>query len=106
MTTPILATASIPILGTSRKRKRGAKLFGFHKFADPGCPINPRDNFCGTIKVFLQDCAELEGYNVTGLRAWCTQLLLDDDAGVLVPLFTIEESSNHECNDCTRTGEG
>ncbi|KAK2634920.1 hypothetical protein Ddye_029712 [Dipteronia dyeriana] len=63
---------SIPILEACRKRKRRPKLFGFHTFANPGCPINPSGQFCDNMRVFLQECAEIEDYNVDGMPTWCT----------------------------------
>lgn len=46
-----------------------------------------RDN----IRVFLQECAELEDYNVEGMPIWCT-LLVHENRGFVVSFYTIEES--------------
>ncbi|KAM7460027.1 hypothetical protein LguiA_035957 [Lonicera macranthoides] len=82
---------SIPILEACRKRKRRPKFFGFHTFADPGCPINPSGPFRDNIRLFLQECAEIEDYNVDGMPTWCT-LLVHENRNFVVPLYTIEES--------------
>ena len=99
---------SIPILEACRKRKRRPKLFGFHTFADPGCPINPSGPFRDNIRVFLQECAEIEDYNVDGMPTWCT-LLVHENRNFVVPLYTIEESVKNSlrpfCDQCRCTGE-
>lgn len=75
----------IPILEACRKRKRRPKLFGFHTFANPGCPINPSGPFRDNMRVFLQECAEIEDYNVDGMPTWCT-LLVHENRNFVVPL--------------------
>ncbi|CBI33452.3 hypothetical protein VitviT2T_021569 [Vitis vinifera] len=98
---------SIPILEACKKRKRRPKLFGFHTFADPGCPINPTSHFCDNIRIFLRECAELEDYNVDGMPTWCT-LLVNENRGFVVPVYTIEESVKYAakpfCDHCRCTG--
>ncbi|XVE95615.1 hypothetical protein REPUB_Repub02eG0113600 [Reevesia pubescens] len=97
---------SIPILETSKKRKRRPKLFGFNSFGEAGCPINPTGAFRDNIRVFLKQCGEPEDYSVKGMHIWCT--LLVHDKSCVVPLYTIEEDVNHSlnpfCDHCRCTG--
>ncbi|GLT28768.1 hypothetical protein SLA2020_036760 [Shorea laevis] len=98
---------SIPILETCRKRKRRPRLFAFHTFADPGCPVVPTGVFQDNIRVFLKECAEPEEYCVRGMPVWCT-LLVHQNKSFVVPLYTIEEnvfnSSQPYCDHCKSTG--
>ncbi|KAA8547684.1 hypothetical protein F0562_004113 [Nyssa sinensis] len=98
---------SIPIFEACKKRKRTPKLYGLHTFADPGCPIAPSGPFRENIRVFLQECTELEDYNVEGMPIWCT-LLVHENRGFVFPLYTIEESAKHSlrpfCDYCRCTG--
>ncbi|KAK2995407.1 hypothetical protein RJ640_029039 [Escallonia rubra] len=82
---------SIPILEACKKRKPRPNLYGFKTFGYPGCPIDLSGPLRGNIRIFLQECAELEDYNVEGIPTWCT-LLVKEDSGFVVPLYTIEES--------------
>lgn len=82
---------SIPIFEACKKRKRIPKLYGLHSFADPRCPIALSGPFRDNIRVFLQECAELEDYNVEGMPIWCT-LLVHENRGFVVSFYTIEES--------------
>ena len=99
---------SISILEACKKRKRRPKLFGFHTFADPGCPINPTSHFSDNIRVFLRECAEVEDYNFHGMPIWCT-LLVNENRGFVVPVYTVEESVKDSakpfCDQCRCTGE-
>ncbi|KAF2295540.1 hypothetical protein GH714_033162 [Hevea brasiliensis] len=100
---------SLPILETCRKRKRGPKLYNFHSFGDPGCPISPIGPFRDNIRLFLQECAEPEDYNVEGMPIWCTLLVIESNS-IVVPLYIIEEnvkfSPNPFCDHCRCTGWG
>nr|XP_023897065.1 PHD finger protein MALE MEIOCYTE DEATH 1-like [Quercus suber]POE55257.1 phd finger protein male meiocyte death 1 [Quercus suber] len=98
---------SIPILEACKKRKRRPQLYGFHSFGDPGCPIDPKGAFRDNIRVFLQQCAELDDNNVQGMPAWCT-LLVHETRSFIVPLYTIEEDVKHSprpyCDHCRCAG--
>lgn len=98
---------SIPILEACKKRKRRPKIYGFSSFCDPGCPIGPNGPFRENIRLFLQECAELEDYSVQGMPTWCT-LLVHDNRSLVVPLYTIEEdvktSERPFCDHCRCTG--
>lgn len=98
---------SIPILEACKKRKRRPKLFGFHTFGDPGCPIRPNGQFRENVRLFLQECAEIEDYNLEGMPIWCT-LLVHENRSLVVPLYTIEEdvktSPTPYCDHCRSTG--
>ncbi|KAL5743540.1 hypothetical protein ACOSQ2_026656 [Xanthoceras sorbifolium] len=98
---------SISILEACRKRKRRPKIYGFHTFADSGCPISPAGPFRDNVRMFLQECAELEDYNLEGMPIWCT-LLVHETLSFVVPLYTIEEdvrSSNEPyCDQCRSSG--
>lgn len=98
---------SIPILEACRKRKRRPKLYGFHSFGNPGYPINPIGPFRDNVRVFLQNCAELEEYNIQGMPIWCT-LLVHENRSLVIPLYTIEEdveqSPRPYCDQCRCTG--
>lgn len=99
---------SIPIFEACKKRKRIPKLYGLHSFADPRCcslwSLSRQHN----IRVFLQECAELEDYNVEGMPIWCT-LLVHENRGFFVSFYTIEESAKHSlrpfCDQCRCTGK-
>lgn len=99
---------SIPTLEACKKRKRRPKVYGFHSFGEPGYPILPLGPFRDNIRLFLQECAELENYSVQGMPIWCT-LLVHDNRSLVVPLYTIEEnvktSDNPFCDYCRCTGE-
>nr|KUM45760.1 hypothetical protein ABT39_MTgene2326 [Picea glauca] len=99
---------SIPIFEACKKRKRIPKLYGLHSFADPRCPIALSGPFRDNIRVFLQECAELEDYNVEGMPIWCT-LLVHENRGFVVSFYTIEESRVHSlrpfCDQCRCTGK-
>ncbi|KAK9902436.1 hypothetical protein M0R45_001675 [Rubus argutus] len=98
---------SIPTLEACKKRKRRPKVYGFHSFGEPGYPIRPLGPFRDNIRLFLQECAELENYSVQGMPIWCT-LLVHDNRSLVVPLYTIEEnvknSDNPFCDYCRCTG--
>ncbi|KAL6219451.1 hypothetical protein ACLB2K_007210 [Fragaria x ananassa] len=97
----------IPTLEASKKRKRRPKLYGFHSFGEPGYPILPLGPFRDNIRLFLQQCAELESYSLLSMPVWCT-LLVHDDRSLVLPLYTIEEnvkdSDNPFCDHCRCTG--
>ncbi|KAF8370108.1 hypothetical protein HHK36_031859 [Tetracentron sinense] len=98
---------SINIFEACRKRKQKPKLYGFHTFANPGCPIHLCGPFRDNIRVFIRECGEIEDYNVDGMPTWCT-LLVNEKSGVVVPLYTIEESVKHSqrpfCDHCRCIG--
>ena len=98
---------SIPILEACKKRKRRPQLHGFHTFGDPGCPIDPKGAFRDNIRLFLQQCAELDDNNVQGMPAWCT-LLVHETKSFIVPLYTIEEDVKYSprpyCDHCRCAG--
>lgn len=98
---------SLPILKTCKMRNRAPKLFGLNAFCDPGCPINPTGAFRDNMRVFLQECAEIEDYNIDTMSVWCT-LLVQENKGVVLPLYTIEEhvkfSKQPFCDHCRCSG--
>ncbi|XP_059639747.1 PHD finger protein MALE MEIOCYTE DEATH 1-like [Cornus florida] len=98
---------SIPIIDACKKRKRTTKLYGLQSFADQNFPIASSGPFRDNVRLFLQECCELEDYNVEGMPVWCT-MLVHENRGFLVPLYTIEESVKHSlrplCDHCQCTG--
>ena len=98
---------SISILESCKKRKRRPKLFGFQTFGDPGSPINPTGPFRENIRIFLQQCAEIEDYRIQEMPIWCT-LLVHENKSFVVPLYTIEEdvklSPKPYCDQCRCSG--
>ncbi|XP_010278538.1 PREDICTED: PHD finger protein MALE MEIOCYTE DEATH 1-like [Nelumbo nucifera] len=98
---------AITVLDACKKRKRKPKLYGFHTFADPGCPIILTGPFRDNIRSFIEECGEIEDYNVEGMPTWST-LLVNENNGVVVPLYTIEESVKHSlhpfCDHCRCVG--
>nr|DAD35830.1 TPA_asm: hypothetical protein HUJ06_006470 [Nelumbo nucifera] len=99
---------AITVLDACKKRKRKPKLYGFHTFADPGCPIILTGPFRDNIRSFIEECGEIEDYNVEGMPTWST-LLVNENNGVVVPLYTIEESVKHSlhpfCDHCRCVGK-
>lgn len=95
------------ILESLKKRKRMPKLYNFHTFADPGCPITLTGPFRDNIRQFLQQCAEVEDYNIDGMPIWCT-FLVHETKGLVIPLYTIEETAKNSfqpyCDQCRCTG--
>ncbi|CAH9138970.1 unnamed protein product [Cuscuta epithymum] len=101
---------SPPILEAHKKPKKAPKFFGLATFADPGCPISPTGPFFENVRFFLQQCAELEDYEVEGMPVWVT-FLVHESRGFAAPLYTIEEavqsSAAHQvCNHCRYAGWG
>lgn len=99
---------SISILESCKKRKRRPKLFGFQTFGDPGSPISPAGPFRENIRIFLQQCAEIEDYRIQEkMPIWCT-LLVHENRSFVVPLYTIEEdvklSTKPYCDHCRCSG--
>ncbi|XP_043722087.1 PHD finger protein MALE MEIOCYTE DEATH 1 [Telopea speciosissima] len=98
---------SITIFEACKKRVRKPKLFGFHTFGDPGCPIDLTGPFRDNIRVFVQECGEIEQYQVEGMPTWCT-MLVNENNGVALPLFTVEESVKYSrrpfCDHCRCAG--
>ncbi|XP_038891393.1 PHD finger protein MALE MEIOCYTE DEATH 1 [Benincasa hispida] len=98
---------SISILESCKKRKRRPKLFGFQTFGDPGSPISPTGPFRENIRIFLQQCAEIEDYRIQEMPIWCT-LLVHENRSFVVPLYTIEEevklSPKPYCDYCRCSG--
>lgn len=97
----------ISILEACKKRKRKPKLYGFHTFGDPGCPINVTGPFRDNIRIFLRECADLEEYSLEKMSIWCT-LLVKENTGFVLPLYTIEEKVDHSlrpfCDHCRCAG--
>ncbi|KAK3039344.1 hypothetical protein RJ639_028744 [Escallonia herrerae] len=97
----------VPVLEACKKRKRAAKFYGLHTFADPGCPIAPSGPFRDNVLSFLQECTEPEDYNVKGMPVWCT-FLVHEKRGFVLPLYTIEESVKRSlqpfCDHCRCAG--
>ncbi|KAM7277868.1 hypothetical protein ACFE04_005002 [Oxalis oulophora] len=102
----------IPILEACGKRKRRQKIQPFHSFppshrlsTESAAAAGPfRDN----IRVFLQQYADIEDYNVQWMMPiWCT-LLQHEDNSFVVPLYTIEEdvklSQQPTCDHCRCCG--
>ncbi|KAJ7964448.1 PHD finger protein family [Quillaja saponaria] len=98
---------SFSIVEACRKKRRREKIYGFHSFAESGFPINPSGPFRNNIRIFLQECAEVEDNNVEGMPTWCT-LLVHENSSFVLPLFTIEEdvkqSSHPYCDQCRCAG--
>ncbi|XP_042503063.1 PHD finger protein MALE MEIOCYTE DEATH 1 [Macadamia integrifolia] len=98
---------SITIFEACKKRVRKPKIYGFHTFADPGCPIHFSGPFRDNIRVFVQECGEIEQYQVEGMPTWCT-MLVNENNGVALPLFTVEESVKYSrrpfCDHCRCAG--
>ncbi|GLJ12291.1 hypothetical protein SUGI_0188160 [Cryptomeria japonica] len=90
-----------------RKRKRGEKLFDFQTFGDPGCPADYDLPFRDNIRVFLEECAEREPYNIDGNPAWIV-LLQGETQSAIIPLHVVEEnalnSPNPHCDQCRCVG--
>lgn len=104
--TKLNSRMSLPTL-KSRKRKRAPKLFNLNTFCYPGCPIELKGAFRDNIRVFLQECAEMEEYDIDSMTVWCT-LLVQETRGVVFPLYTIEEnvklSKQPFCDHCRCCG--
>lgn len=93
----------------SKKKKKMGKYFGFHSFGDHGYPAMPSGSFRENIKYFLQECTEIEDYEVEGMPIWCTFLVLEN-RGIVIPLYTIEEDVQRSlspfCDHCRCVGMG
>ncbi|CAI0400358.1 unnamed protein product [Linum tenue] len=104
----------IPILDVCRKRKRNPKCFDFHSFGDPCCsPIAFTGPFRDNIRIFVNECAEPEDYEIEGMPIWCTLLTTSSsNNNVVLPLYTVEDeesvhpSQNPLCDRCKCTGWG
>ncbi|CAN8221499.1 unnamed protein product [Cochlearia groenlandica] len=68
------------VADAGRKRKRNPKLFSFHSFRDPDCPVISSESFRDRIRVFLRECAEIEDYNIRSMPVWCTLLVQGNKA--------------------------
>ncbi|XP_047966013.1 PHD finger protein MALE MEIOCYTE DEATH 1-like [Salvia hispanica] len=83
------------------------KFYGFHTFAEPGCPIILTASFRDNIRRFLQECASIEGYLINGMPLWRT-FLVYESKGTVLPLYTIEEnvedSDRPFCDYCRCVG--
>nr|GMC46643.1 PHD finger protein MALE MEIOCYTE DEATH 1 [Ipomoea batatas] len=77
------------ILEAFKKRKKTLKFFALHSFA--GIPIFPTGPFVDNIQFFLQECAELEDYEVERISIWIT-FLVHESRGFAAPMYTIEET--------------
>ncbi|XP_031498002.1 PHD finger protein MALE MEIOCYTE DEATH 1-like [Nymphaea colorata] len=91
----------------SRKRGRAARAYGFHTFADPGCPLELSGAFRDNVRQFLQECGEAEDYAVEGMPTWKT-ILIEEASGVAIPLYVVEEhvsqSFRPHCDYCRCSG--
>ncbi|KAI3665157.1 hypothetical protein L6452_43778 [Arctium lappa] len=105
---------SIPIIKmiggsiNSKKRKmRSAKYYGLQSFLQPGCPISLSGTFRDNVRLFLQECGQLEDYNVGGMPIWCT-FLVHENRGFVLPMYTIEECVKNSlqplCDHCRCSG--
>ncbi|KAI9118184.1 hypothetical protein K1719_010516 [Acacia pycnantha] len=98
---------SFSLLEACKKRKRLPKVFRFHSFADPGCPISPNGPFRDNIRLFLQECGELEDFQIQGMPLWTTGLI-HEKSNCVTPLYTIEENVCHSshpfCDHCRCAG--
>ncbi|KAL3527434.1 hypothetical protein ACH5RR_012090 [Cinchona calisaya] len=96
-----------PIPEAFKKGKCVPKYYGFHTFGYPGCPIMLNGPFRDNIRIFLQECAELEDYKLDGMPIWCT-FLVHENRGFVVPLYTIEENVKNSlspfCSHCRCAG--
>ncbi|XP_075494147.1 PHD finger protein MALE MEIOCYTE DEATH 1 [Primulina tabacum] len=96
-----------PFLGFHTNRKNPKKFYGFHTFAEPGCPVSLKGAFRDNVRHFLRECAGLEDYDVEGMPVWCT-FLVYESKGVVLPLFTVEENVKHSnrpfCDYCRCAG--
>ncbi|XP_076912282.1 PHD finger protein MALE MEIOCYTE DEATH 1 [Bidens hawaiensis] len=96
-------------MGVSRKRKvtSAAKYYGLQSFLQPGCSISPSGPFRDNVRVFLQECCQIEDYNVEGMPIWCT-FLFHENRGFVLPLYTIEECVKNSiqplCDHCRCSG--
>ncbi|KAG9129203.1 hypothetical protein Leryth_006405 [Lithospermum erythrorhizon] len=66
---------------TRKKRKNSSKYHNFHTFCDPGCPIQPTGPFRDNIRLFLEECGEVQGYEVEGMQIWSTLLVHEKKGG-------------------------
>ncbi|KAK4275005.1 hypothetical protein QN277_018151 [Acacia crassicarpa] len=98
---------SFSLLEACKKRKRLPKVFTFHSFADPGCPISSNGPFRDNIRLFLQECGELEDFQIQGMPLWTTGLI-HEKSNCMIPLYTIEENVCHSshpfCDHCRCAG--
>ncbi|XP_027177678.1 PHD finger protein MALE MEIOCYTE DEATH 1 [Coffea eugenioides] len=94
-------------LEAQKMRKGIPKYYGFHTFGDPGYPILLNGPFRDNIRIFLQQCAELQDYKVEGMSIWST-FLVHENGGFVVPLYAIEEHVKHSlspfCDHCRCAG--
>ncbi|KAG6392692.1 hypothetical protein SASPL_146916 [Salvia splendens] len=83
------------------------KFYGFHTFAEPGCPISLTGAFRDNIRRFLHECASLEDYDLAGMPIWRT-FLVYESKGTVIPLYTVEEkvedSDRPFCDYCRSVG--
>ncbi|KZV49766.1 PHD finger protein MALE MEIOCYTE DEATH 1 [Dorcoceras hygrometricum] len=96
-----------PFLGLHTNGKNPKKFYGFHTFAEPGCPVSLSGAFRDNIRHFLRECAVLEDYDMEGMPVWRT-FLVYESKGVVLPLFTVEENVKHSdspfCDYCRCAG--
>ncbi|XP_057783982.1 LOW QUALITY PROTEIN: PHD finger protein MALE MEIOCYTE DEATH 1-like [Salvia miltiorrhiza] len=87
--------------------KNPPKFYGFHTFAEPGCPITLTGAFRDNIRRFLQECAAIEDYDLGGMPIWRT-FLVYESKGTVLPLYTVEEkvadSDRPFCDYCRCVG--
>ncbi|KAI3824319.1 hypothetical protein L1987_05775 [Smallanthus sonchifolius] len=91
-----------------KKRKmKSAKYYGLQSFLQPGCPISPSGPFRDNVRVFLQECCQIEDYCVEGMQIWCT-FLFHENRGFVLPIYTIEECVRNSiqplCDYCRCSG--
>ncbi|XP_060183792.1 PHD finger protein MALE MEIOCYTE DEATH 1 [Lycium barbarum] len=97
----------VEILEAYKKKKRRSNFYSFQNFLDPGYPITSMGTFRDNIRLFLQECAELEEYTVEGMSIWST-FLVHKKRGIVIPLYTIEENVKSSvrtfCDHCRCAG--
>ncbi|PIN01011.1 PHD Zn-finger protein [Handroanthus impetiginosus] len=91
----------------TRRNRTPPKFYGFHTFAEPGFPVSLSGAFRDNIRMFLEQCAELEDYDFQGMPIWCT-FLVYESRGTVLPLYIIEEDVKHSdtpfCDYCRCAG--
>nr|XP_043625396.1 PHD finger protein MALE MEIOCYTE DEATH 1 [Erigeron canadensis] len=90
-----------------KRKEKAAKCYGLESFLQPGCPISVSGPFRDNVRLFLEECGQVEDYSVEGMPIWCT-LLVHENRGFTLPLYTIEECVNNSlqplCDHCKYSG--
>ncbi|XP_021910038.1 PHD finger protein At2g01810 isoform X2 [Carica papaya] len=98
---------AVTIFEACRKRERTAQIFNTRNFATPGSFVDFHGSFRDNIRLFLQNCGQIEGYLVAGNTVWCN-LFVNNSNGVVFPLYVVEEdvksSSQPLCDICRIVG--